>query len=85
MRARRFGTAIPMWLGEARGHRGGLTDASLQRRMAPAALQGSQVDIVNLVEPKIGSLIKNVPGVTIQNVAGRGPRSSPRDEGVNGR
>ena len=37
-----------------------------------AALQGGQVDMINRVEPKIVDLIKNVPGVTIQNVAGRG-------------
>ncbi|MCO6049731.1 ABC transporter substrate-binding protein [Mesorhizobium sp. RP14(2022)] len=37
-----------------------------------SALQGGQVDIINRVEPKIVNLIKRVPGVTIQNVAGRG-------------
>ncbi|MGB0410674.1 MAG: ABC transporter substrate-binding protein [Pikeienuella sp.] len=37
-----------------------------------AALQGGQVDMVNRVEPKIVDLVKRVPGVTIQNVAGRG-------------
>ncbi len=37
-----------------------------------SALQGAQVDMINRVEPKIVGLIKNVPGVTIQNVAGRG-------------
>jgi peptide/nickel transport system substrate-binding protein len=37
-----------------------------------AALQGGQVDMINRVEPKIVELIKRVPGVTIQNVAGKG-------------
>ncbi len=37
-----------------------------------SALQGGQVDMINRVEPKIVELIKRVPGVTIQNVAGRG-------------
>jgi peptide/nickel transport system substrate-binding protein len=37
-----------------------------------AALQGGQVDMINRVEPKIVALIKRLPGVTIQNVAGRG-------------
>ncbi len=37
-----------------------------------AALQGGQVDMINRVEPKIVDLVKRVPGVTIQNVAGRG-------------
>jgi len=37
-----------------------------------SALQGGQVQIINRVEPKIVDLIKRVPGVTIQNVAGKG-------------
>ncbi|WP_442580206.1 ABC transporter substrate-binding protein [Mesorhizobium sp. ASY16-5R] len=37
-----------------------------------AALQGGQVNMINRVEPKIVDLIKRVPGVTIQNVAGKG-------------
>ncbi len=37
-----------------------------------AALQGGQVDMINRVEPKIVDLVKRVPGVVIQNVAGRG-------------
>ena len=37
-----------------------------------AALQSGQVHIINRVEPKIVDLIKRVPGVTIQNVAGKG-------------
>ena len=37
-----------------------------------SALQAGQVHMINRVEPKIVDLIKRVPGVTIQNVAGRG-------------
>lgn len=37
-----------------------------------SALQGGQVHMINRVEPRIVELIKNVPGVTIQNVAGKG-------------
>ena len=37
-----------------------------------AALQSGQVHMINRVEPKIVELIKRVPGVTVQNVAGRG-------------
>ncbi len=37
-----------------------------------AALQSGRVDIVNRVEPKTVSLMDRIPGVTIQNVAGRG-------------
>ncbi len=37
-----------------------------------SALQGGQVHMINRVEPKIVELIKRVPGVTIQNVSGRG-------------
>lgn len=37
-----------------------------------AALQSGQVNMINRVEPKIVSLIANVPGVTIRNVSGAG-------------
>lgn len=37
-----------------------------------AALQSGQVNMINRVEPKIVDLIQRVPGVTIQNVAGKG-------------
>ncbi|MBL0373621.1 ABC transporter substrate-binding protein [Rhizobium sp. KVB221] len=37
-----------------------------------SALQGGQVHMVNRVEPKIVDLIKRVPGITIQNIAGKG-------------
>lgn len=37
-----------------------------------SALQGGQVHMINRVEPKVVDLVKRVPGVSIQNVAGRG-------------
>jgi peptide/nickel transport system substrate-binding protein len=37
-----------------------------------AALQGGQVHMMNRVDPKVVALLKNVPGVTIDSVAGRG-------------
>ncbi len=37
-----------------------------------SALQGGQVHMIDRVEPKIVDLIKRLPGVTIQNVSGRG-------------
>ncbi len=37
-----------------------------------AALQSGQVHMINRVEPKVVSLVKRVPGVTVHNVAGRG-------------
>lgn len=37
-----------------------------------AALQSGQVHMINRVEPKVVELVKRVPGVTVQNVAGRG-------------
>ncbi|MCB1444714.1 MAG: twin-arginine translocation signal domain-containing protein [Rhizobiaceae bacterium] len=37
-----------------------------------SALQSGQVHMVNRVEPKIVGLIKRLPGITIQNVAGKG-------------
>jgi len=37
-----------------------------------AALQSGQVHMINRIEPKVVDLVKRVPGVTVQNVAGRG-------------
>jgi peptide/nickel transport system substrate-binding protein len=37
-----------------------------------AALQSGKVHMINRVEPKIVSLVKRIPGVTIENIAGRG-------------
>lgn len=37
-----------------------------------AALQSGQVHLINKVEPKVAKLIDRAPGVSIQNVAGRG-------------
>jgi peptide/nickel transport system substrate-binding protein len=37
-----------------------------------AALQSGQVHMINRVEPKVASLVKRIPGVTLQNISGRG-------------
>jgi len=37
-----------------------------------AALQSGQVDMINRVEPKVVNLVKRIPGVTVQNISGRG-------------
>ncbi|HEV7253306.1 MAG TPA: ABC transporter substrate-binding protein [Mesorhizobium sp.] len=37
-----------------------------------AALQSGQVDMINRVEPKVVDLVKRLPGVVVQNVAGKG-------------
>ncbi|RWO91636.1 MAG: peptide ABC transporter substrate-binding protein, partial [Mesorhizobium sp.] len=37
-----------------------------------AALQSNQVHMIDRVDPKVVDLVKRVPGVTIQNVSGRG-------------
>lgn len=37
-----------------------------------AALQSGQVHMINRVEPKVAALIDRAPGVTVNNVAGRG-------------
>ena len=37
-----------------------------------SALQGGQVHFINRVEPKIIDLVKRLPGVSIENVSGRG-------------
>jgi peptide/nickel transport system substrate-binding protein len=37
-----------------------------------AALQSGKVHMINRVEPKVVDLVKRLPGVTIENVAGRG-------------
>lgn len=37
-----------------------------------AALQSGHVDLINRVEPKVVSLVKRLPGVTVHTVAGKG-------------
>lgn len=37
-----------------------------------SALQSGQVDIINRVEPKIAEMVKQLPGVTLRNVPGKG-------------
>jgi peptide/nickel transport system substrate-binding protein len=61
------------WQGDKLGHADQVEIVVINDATARmSALQGGQVDMVNRVEPKIVDLIKNVPGVTIQTVAGRG-------------
>ncbi|MDP3856720.1 MAG: ABC transporter substrate-binding protein, partial [Stagnimonas sp.] len=37
-----------------------------------SALQGNQVHMIDRIEPKVVDLLKRVPGVSIQNISGRG-------------
>ena len=61
------------WGGDAIGHADQVEIIVINDATArTSALQGGQVHMINRVEPKIVELVKRVPGVTIQNVAGRG-------------
>ncbi len=61
------------WGGDKMGHADQIEIIVINDATArTAALQSGQVQMINRVEPKIVDLIKNLPGVTIQNVAGRG-------------
>ena len=61
------------WDAENRGHADQVETIALNDPTARlAALQSGQVDMINRVEPKVVDLIKRVPGVTVQNVSGRG-------------
>ncbi len=61
------------WGGDAMGHADQVEIIVINDATArTAALQGGQVHMINRVEPKIVELVKRVPGVAIQNVAGRG-------------
>jgi peptide/nickel transport system substrate-binding protein len=61
------------WGGDALGHADQIEIIVINDPTArTAALQGGQVQMINRVEPKIVDLVKRVPGVTIQNVSGRG-------------
>lgn len=61
------------WGGDAIGHADTIEIIVINDATArTAALQAGQVHMINRVEPKIVGLIKNVPGVTIRNVAGKG-------------
>ncbi|MDP3897800.1 MAG: ABC transporter substrate-binding protein [Mesorhizobium sp.] len=61
------------WGGDGMGHADQVEIIVINDATArTSALQGGQVQMINRVEPKIVELIKRVPGVTIQNVSGRG-------------
>jgi peptide/nickel transport system substrate-binding protein len=71
---RHIGTKFPnYWDGDKRGHAEQIEIIVINDATArTAALQSGQVHMINRVEPKIVDLVKRVPGVTIQNVAGKG-------------
>lgn len=59
------------WAPDARGHADQVEILVINDSTARmAALQGGQVHMMNRVEPKIVDLIKRIPGVVIQNIAG---------------
>ncbi|GLS34258.1 peptide/nickel transport system substrate-binding protein [Mesorhizobium albiziae] len=61
------------WGSDLRGHADQIEIVVINDATArTGALQSGQVSMINRVEPKIVDLIKNVPGVTIRNVAGKG-------------
>jgi peptide/nickel transport system substrate-binding protein len=61
------------WGSDLRGHADQIEIIVINDGTArTGALQSGQVSMINRVEPKIVDLIKNVPGVTIRNVAGKG-------------
>ncbi len=61
------------WGSDQRGHADQIEIVVINDATArTSALQSGQVQIINRVEPKIVDLIKNVPGVTIRNVPGKG-------------
>ncbi|RWI07211.1 MAG: ABC transporter substrate-binding protein [Mesorhizobium sp.] len=61
------------WQGDKLGHADQIEIIVVNDATARiAALQGNQVHMINRVEPKVVDLVKRVPGVTIQNVTGRG-------------
>jgi peptide/nickel transport system substrate-binding protein len=61
------------WQGDKLGHADQIEIVVINDATARiAALQGGQVHMINRVEPKIVDLVKQIAGVTIQNVSGRG-------------
>ena len=61
------------WRGDKIGHADQIEIIVINDATARiAALQGGQVHMINRVEPKVVDLIKRVPGITIQNVSGKG-------------
>ncbi|CCV11227.1 ABC transporter substrate-binding protein [Mesorhizobium sp. STM 4661] len=61
------------WQGDKMGHADQVEITVINDATARiAALQGNQVHMINRVEPKVVEMVKRVPGITIQNVTGRG-------------
>lgn len=61
------------WDADNRGHADSVEVVVLNDATARlAALQSGQVHAISRVEPKVVDLVKRVPGVTVQNVSGRG-------------
>jgi len=61
------------WRGDKAGHADQIEIVVINDPTARlAALQGGQVHLINRVEPKVVDLVKRMPGVSIENVAGRG-------------
>ncbi len=61
------------WRGDKAGHADQVEIVVINDATARlAALQGGQVHMINRVEPKIVDLVKRVPGVSIENVPGKG-------------
>lgn len=59
------------WDTTARGHADQVEIIVINDSMARmSALQGGQVHMMNRVEPKVVDLVRRIPGVTIQNIAG---------------
>ncbi|MGX8009770.1 ABC transporter substrate-binding protein [Mesorhizobium sp. ORM8.1] len=61
------------WQGDKLGHADQVEIIVINDATARmAALQANQVHMIDQVSPKVVDLVKRVPGVTIQNVSGRG-------------
>jgi len=61
------------WNGDKYGHADTVVILTINDPTARmSALQSGKVQIINRVEPKVVHLVKRLPGVTIQNVAGKG-------------
>ena len=61
------------WDAENRGHADSVEITVINDATARlAALQSGQVHMINRVEPKVVSLVKRIPGVSVENVSGRG-------------
>ncbi|TPN36166.1 twin-arginine translocation signal domain-containing protein [Mesorhizobium sp. B2-3-3] len=61
------------WRGDKAGHADQIEIVVINDATARlAALQGGQVHMINRIEPKVVDLVKRIPGVSIENVSGRG-------------